>query len=44
MIQPANQRSIRVAERLGFTPLRRDVLDGDPVIVYALEHSGAETE
>ena len=36
MIQAANRPSIRVAERLGFAPLRDDVLNGDPVIVYAL--------
>jgi RimJ/RimL family protein N-acetyltransferase len=35
MIQHANQRSIRVAERLGFEPTRDEVLDGDPVIVFA---------
>ena len=44
MIQPANQRSIRVAERLGLAPLRRDVLDGDPVIVYALERTSPAAE
>jgi RimJ/RimL family protein N-acetyltransferase len=36
MIQPANVRSIRVAERLGMTQLRRDVLLDIPVIVYCL--------
>lgn len=36
MIQPENVRSIRVAERLGLTPLRTDVLLGDPVVVYIL--------
>lgn len=36
MIAPDNVRSIRVAERLGFTPFRNDELLGDPVIVYAL--------
>jgi RimJ/RimL family protein N-acetyltransferase len=35
MIQPENVRSIRVAERLGLTPLRTDVLLGDEVVVYA---------
>lgn len=36
MIAPDNVRSLRVAERLGFTPFRNDELLGDPVIVYAL--------
>ncbi len=36
MIAPDNLRSLRVAERLGFTPFRNDELLGDPVIVYAL--------
>jgi RimJ/RimL family protein N-acetyltransferase len=36
MIRPDNERSIRVAERLGLTPLRHDVLLGGPVIVYAV--------
>jgi RimJ/RimL family protein N-acetyltransferase len=36
MIQPENVRSVRVAERLGLTPLRTDVLLGDEVVVYAL--------
>ncbi len=31
-IQPENARSIAVAERLGMTPLRDDVLDGIPAI------------
>jgi len=39
MIHPDNVRSIRVAERLGLTPLRDDVLLGDPVVVYALSRS-----
>ena len=35
-IAPTNANSIAVAERLGMTPLREDVLDGDePVVVYA---------
>jgi len=37
MIHPENTRSIRVAQRLGFEPVREDVLLGDPVIVYAVE-------
>lgn len=36
MISPGNLRSIRVAERLGLTPLRDDELLGEPVVVYAL--------
>jgi RimJ/RimL family protein N-acetyltransferase len=42
MIHPANPRSIRVAERLGFAPRRRDLLQGDPVIVYVLERGSWE--
>lgn len=41
MIHPQNMRSIRVAQRLGFQPVREDVLLGDPVIVHALR-AGAE--
>ena len=36
MIRPGNSRSIRVAERLGMTPLRNDFLLGDPVIVHSV--------
>lgn len=36
---PSNVRSIRVAERLGFTPLRDDDLLGDPVTVYAVRRA-----
>ncbi len=36
MINPDNQRSLRVAERLGMSPLRDDELLGDPVVVYWL--------
>jgi RimJ/RimL family protein N-acetyltransferase len=36
MIQHANQASMRVAARLGFAPMRDDVLNGDTVTVYAL--------
>jgi RimJ/RimL family protein N-acetyltransferase len=36
MIQSANAPSIRVAERLGFSPLRDDVFVGYPVTVYSL--------
>jgi RimJ/RimL family protein N-acetyltransferase len=37
MIMPENQRSIRVAERLGMEPSRGDVLLGEPVIVYSTD-------
>ncbi len=35
MIRAENTRSIRVAERLGMTPLREDALFDVPVVVYA---------
>ncbi len=35
MIRAENARSIRVAERLGMTPLREDVLFDVPVVVYS---------
>jgi len=41
MVRPDNERSIRVAERLGMTRLRDDVLLGDPVVVYVLRRPGA---
>lgn len=37
MIQPENTASIAIAQRLGFTVLREDVLDDVPVLVYALQ-------
>jgi RimJ/RimL family protein N-acetyltransferase len=37
MILPDNHRSIGVAERLGMTPLRSDLLMELPVVVYAIE-------
>lgn len=37
MIRPDNDRSIRVAERLGMRPLRPDVLIDIPVVVYSLD-------
>lgn len=37
MIRPANTASARVAERLGFAPLRMDTLFGNPVAVYSLD-------
>ena len=36
MIGPENLRSIRVAARLGMTPLRADVLLDEPVDVYSI--------
>lgn len=39
MINSGNVRSVRVAERLGLTPVREDVLLGDPVVVYALDRA-----
>jgi RimJ/RimL family protein N-acetyltransferase len=36
MIRPDNERSIRVAERLGMARLRSDMLGGQGVTVYAL--------
>jgi RimJ/RimL family protein N-acetyltransferase len=41
MIHPDNVRSVRVAERLGLTPLRDDVLLGDPVVVYRLDRGAS---
>jgi RimJ/RimL family protein N-acetyltransferase len=37
MINPGNARSVRVAERLGLTPKRDDLLLGDPVVVYGID-------
>lgn len=39
MIRPDNARSLRVADRLGMTRLREDVLSDAPVIVYAIDRS-----
>lgn len=39
MINADNVRSVRVAERLGLTPLRDDVLLGDPVVVYGVRRA-----
>ena len=38
MIHPDNERSIRVARRLGLSPLRADVLLDTPVVVHVLTH------
>lgn len=37
MINRDNVRSVRVAERIGLTPIRDDVLLGDPVVVYGID-------
>jgi RimJ/RimL family protein N-acetyltransferase len=36
MIAPDNEASTAVARRLGMTPLREDVLYGEPVVVYGV--------
>lgn len=36
MVRPDNQRSIAVAQRIGMSPLRPDVLLGEPVTVYSI--------
>ncbi|WP_067545594.1 GNAT family N-acetyltransferase [Nocardia crassostreae] len=41
MIRPHNERSLRVAGRMGFTELRRDVLFGNPVIVHSRARESA---
>jgi RimJ/RimL family protein N-acetyltransferase len=40
MIRSENAPSIRVAERLGMTPLREDVLFDVPVVVHAVSREG----
>lgn len=40
MIRPDNSRSLGVARRLGFAPLRDDVLQEVPVIVHAVDRAG----
>jgi RimJ/RimL family protein N-acetyltransferase len=42
MISPGNARSIGVAERLGLTPMRDDVLLDEPVVVYAIRRAARE--
>ncbi|MER6916645.1 GNAT family N-acetyltransferase [Streptomyces sp. NPDC000594] len=41
MIHPGNTASVRVAERLGFTPLRDDTMFGRGVTIYSVDHPGA---
>ncbi|MER7049116.1 GNAT family N-acetyltransferase [Streptomyces jumonjinensis] len=42
MIRHGNVASVRVAERLGFSPSREDLLQGCPVTVYALDRPADE--
>ncbi|MFI1867945.1 GNAT family N-acetyltransferase [Streptomyces jumonjinensis] len=42
MIHHGNEASVRVAERLGFSPSREDLLRGCPVTVYALDRPAGE--
>ncbi|WP_329585167.1 GNAT family N-acetyltransferase [Streptomyces sp. NBC_01362] len=37
LMRPGNEASVKVAERLGFSPRREDQLQGSPVTVYALD-------
>ncbi|MFD5194104.1 GNAT family N-acetyltransferase, partial [Streptomyces sp. NPDC058357] len=37
LMRPGNEPSVRVAERLGFSPRRQDTLNGSLVTVYALD-------
>ena len=39
MIRPENARSIRVAERLGMTPRREDLLFDIPVVVHSVDRT-----
>jgi RimJ/RimL family protein N-acetyltransferase len=39
MIRPGNARSIRVAERLGMTPLREDTLFDSPIVVHSVDRA-----
>ena len=39
MIRPENARSIRVAERLGMSPLREDLLFDIPVVVHSVDRA-----
>ena len=43
MINAENERSIKVAERLGLSPLREHSLLGDPVVERAARNSPANT-
>jgi RimJ/RimL family protein N-acetyltransferase len=37
VIAPDNKASVRLAERLGMRPVRRDTLDGATVVIYGVE-------
>jgi RimJ/RimL family protein N-acetyltransferase len=39
MIHPENESAVAVAERLDMRPLRRDLLLGEPVVVYAIDRT-----
>ncbi|MFF1919950.1 GNAT family N-acetyltransferase [Streptomyces sp. NPDC058221] len=41
LIRPGNTPSVKVAERLGFSPRRQDELNGNAVTVYALDRPAA---
>ncbi|WP_411083308.1 GNAT family N-acetyltransferase [Streptomyces sp. cmx-18-6] len=41
LMRPGNASSVRVAERLGFSPRREDTLYGSPVTVYAVDRPAA---
>lgn len=43
LIRPGNMPSVKVAERLGFSPRRQDELNGTPVTVYALDRPTTDT-
>lgn len=43
LIRPGNTPSVKVAERLGFSPRRQDELNGNPVTVYALDRPTTDT-
>lgn len=39
MIHPENESAVAVAERLSMRPLRRDLLLGEPIVVYAIDRT-----
>ena len=41
VIAPENTASVRVAERLGLSPVRDETLDGSPVRIYGIDRPGA---
>ncbi|MFE2870360.1 GNAT family N-acetyltransferase [Embleya sp. NPDC059259] len=45
LMRPGNEPSVKVAQRLGFSPRRQDTLNGSPVTVYALDRrAGSSSE